>query len=274
MNVNRISANITTPQFTGSKNPLKNKQPETSQETVPVYVKVSPDKLNKALKAAVLIPAASIPLIMGSCSKEEDHCDYWSGGGGSSITQNDPSIHILPEFKVDSLTFANDTVRIPENLSSNSKINKTINKMLNAINIPRYSEGSFPAALTFKTDKYIQFMKLDGMASAESDNTAYYYDVQRYRNDGKVDMFKLEFTADGDDLVMTDIGLGPNTHEYRFTTDGNSVKSYQNVKDLLVPVAEYEQGDTPNYSIKQTQSDGKTVKFDNINVLFVKNDYE
>ena len=272
MNINKINANIITPNFNGVKNSRKETKNENNT-TVPVFVNVSSDKLTSALKAAVLIPAASLPLILGSCDKA-DHCDeYWTvPGNGSSITY--PSIHILPEFKVDSLTFANDTVRIPEKLSSTSKINLTINNMFDALNVPRLGDGTIPAALTFQTDKYIQFMKLDGMASAATDNEKFYYDVQRYKNDGKFDSFKLEFSNDGDDLVMRPIGLNKNDTEYVFSANDNVVNSYQSINGMLVPVAKYEQGDTRDYTIQQTQETGDSVQFRNINAFFVKSDFE
>lgn len=275
MQINRINNTFTAVNFKGldnkrNKNNSKNNLPS---EQTPTIVHIPANKLNNALKAAIIIPVVSLPLVMGSCSKDEQESDYWAQGyPGTSIKY--PAKHIMPEFKVDSITFANDTVIVPKELSEKSRINRNINNLLDKINIPRYTEGTLPAAFTFKTDKYIQYMILDGVASAESDNKTLFYDVQRYKNNGEFKMFRLEFSADDDDVVMKTSGLGNNSSEYVFKAQEDGVQSYQNIDGRLVPIAKYEQGDTRDYTIQQTRESGDTVKFDNINAIFIKNDYE
>lgn len=275
MQVNKINNTITAINFNGLNNKKNNNNSKNTQKTeqTPSFVHVPADKLQNALKAAVIIPVVVLPLVTGSCSKEEHECDYWSQNyPGTDLKY--PAIHILPEFKVDSITFANDTVVVPKELSEKSLINRNMNNLLDKVNIPRYTDGTLPAAFTFKTNKYIQFMKLDGPASAESNNKTLFYDVQRYNNNGDVKLFRLEFSADNEDVVMRSSGLGSNNDEYIFKAADKGVQSYQNINGQLVPIAKYEQGETRDYTIKQTLENDTIIEFDNINALFVKNNYE
>lgn len=263
MKITRINSNLTTPHFLGVKNHKK----EENQQTVPVLVNVSPDKLRSALKAAVLIPAAALPLVAGSCSNETEGCDeYWSGGHGTSIKY--PCEHVLPECKVDTITFANDTVTISDELSENSKLNKKMNNVIDALKMPRLNNGTFPARLVFKTPDYIQYMLLDGVTS--NDNI-YAYDVQRYNNDGSLDMFKSEFSLDGEDLIMENCSPDNNSL-YKFTTDNDTVNAYKRVNGEFVKSAVFYPTDDKNYSITKIAEDGDTTKFSNINLFCVKND--
>lgn len=268
MNINKINANITAQNFTGMKN-IKNENKTADNATVPVFVKVSPDKLTSALKAAVLIPAASLPLILGSCDKVE-HCDeYWTEpGNGTSIKY--PSIHILPEIKVDSMAFANDTVKIPKELSTESKINKALNNTIDTLKMPRLNEGGFPVVIAFKTPEYIQYMKQDGLAS---DNNEYIYDVQKFNKDGSVNLFKSTFTTSGDDLIMKNQGLD-ETSEYKFRTLNDTVQVYKNINGTFVKQSDLSAGDGKKYFINNISAQGDTTKIDNVTVFCVKPDYE
>lgn len=265
MNISKISANYATPHFSANN---KNTKKPDNQTKVPVLVNISQDKLNNALKAAVLIPAASLPLIMGSCSKEE-HCDYWADGNhGTSIKY--PSIHVLPELKMDSLVFADDTVRIPKELSADSHVNKTINNFIDTLHMPRLNHGNFPARLAFETPDYIQYMKMDGLAS---DNETYVYDSQKFNKNGKIDIFKSEIKANGEDLNIKNIGSGINS-EYNFRIENDTVTSYKNINGTYVKNAAYSVSDDKKYTIDAVTTKGDTTKITNLNLFCVEPDYE
>lgn len=268
MNISKINTGFSTPNFLGIKNNRLNKQEDTSDNRkIPVLVNISSDKLNNALKAAVLIPAASLPLIMGSCSKDTE-CEYWADGGGTSIVY--PSIYIMPELKIDSLTFANDSVRIPKELSPSGKVNRTIRNFTDSLKIPNYIEGDYPVRFAYQTPEHINYMTLDGLSSRDD---KYIYDVQQFDSNGGVNIFKSEITADDDILKMRNIGTS-GVSEYEFELMGDAVIAYKNKDGDFEKYATYKPNLKGNYYINEIKENGDTTKISNVNLLYVNANYE
>ena len=269
MIINRISSGMQFQNFCGinsKQNKVSNPNNSDNQK-VPVLVNISQDKINSALKAAVLIPAASLPLIMGSCSKDCE-CDYWADGGGTSIKY--PSIYVLPELKIDSLNFANDSVRIANDLNPDSKVNNNIRNFVDSLNIPNYISGDFPIRFAFKTPDYIQYMKFDGLAS--NDET-YIYDTQKFNKNGDVNVFKTEVRADENALRIKDIGLSEVT-EHKYVMKGDTLVSYKrNDEGDFKKEAVYLPKKKGSFEMKKITADGDTTKLTDFNLLYVNKIY-
>lgn len=262
MNVSKINTGFTAMHFL-SNNAAKQSNGTKSDDDkkVPVLVNITSDKLNNALKATVLIPAVSLPLIMGSCSKDDDY-EYWADGGGTSITY--PSIYILPELQIDSIKFAKDSVRLPLELSPNGKVNSAIKNIASKMNIPNDFDGDFPIRLAYQSPDFVKCLTLDGLASKDD---KYIYDVQQFNKNGSMDIYKTEVTADDDILRLKNLGFNNNS-EFEFELQGDSLLGYKKVNGEFEKYATYKPENRK--SILEIKENGDTTKINNINLLFVK----
>lgn len=267
MNVNKITRNFTSPYFGALSNNKRNHKSEVESRDDINYQSVPSDKLRSALKATVLIPAAALPLLMGSCINDPE--DYWERiYPGTDVVY--PAIHVLPDVNVDSLTFSNDTVRISRNLSVNSALNNSLNNAIDALGMPKTHDGEYPARLVFKTPDYIQYMKLNG---DESDNDKYVYDTEKYGKDGSFSSYITEFTTDGQNLNMKEVGLN-YVSDYQFRVFEDTVEAYKKSGNNYVKDAVYYPSDDRNYSIIRISEQGDTTKISDIDLFCLKPDNE
>lgn len=263
MIINRIQPNITAPHFSGSTN-INNKKHESMPENA-TFVKVPSDKLNSALKAMVIVPLAAMPMLTG-CSKDVSECDYWADGNhGTSITY--PSIHVLPETKIDTIEFANDTVRIPQELTRNNEINRAVASFVDKLNMPKVHKGDYPAIFAFQHPNYIQYMVLDGLASKDN---KYVYDVQKVNKDGSVKTYKSEVTTDGEHLHVKNIENG-KVSEFTLNALPDSLELLTNdTNGELKNAANFKVNNNRKYTMTEKTPDGEVNELKNFNLFCVE----
>lgn len=246
-------------------NGKNNKHKTNPQYDKPQSQNISSHRLNNAIKAAVMIP-----LVAGSFAA----CDRTEVETSQVINPPNYSdsmyIHRFPEITVNGATFSEQSVYINKNLDPDSRVNRSLNNLLNTLDVPKKTEGAFPVNMFWSSGNHVYHMMMDGSLTDNSKFVYHFTDVNR--KEGTADNYVLKFTDDGSGLNISSNGVYENSN-YNFVNKGDSVLMYKNNENDSEKTALFKKKmvQQPNgkdkYTVEQTNFANDTTKVSNENFV-------
>ncbi len=184
------------------------------------------NKADKALKTLLISAMIASPSVINtSCDKwvETDY-DHWENENPMHFKDY---LYVVPSRKLDNIMLPVDSISVKHNFIQDENLNKNLNNMLNALNIPRMTEGNLPVNMSYLTDgkaKKVINMSLNDTASEDG---KYVYEVTKYEQDGSENSCSYTFSASGNDIKLSIDSNGQNS-EYLLKLRGNEVDCYKN----------------------------------------------
>lgn len=226
MKVNSIGCNYSIPQFSGKNKKNSNVEYKNNKNKKVLVIKPEQlsDNAKKALKTLLISAMIATPAVTNtSCEKWSD-VDVWVNPDPESYKDY---MYILPPREESGIKMPADTVNVKHNFKVNKDLNNNLNTMLNALNIPRFTEGALPVGMSWlkqkeNGDKSLVRLSLNDANSAEG---KYVYDSMEYTESGLKNTGKLIISNNGNDINAS-IEQNGQTKNYTFKREGREIVCY------------------------------------------------
>lgn len=263
--------NITLVNFNGIKYQNNNKKKNNNINNQPEHARIPADKLNKALKAMIIVP-----IVAGGLSSCEGTEHEFESIINPPHYADSLYVHRFPEITINGTTFSEQTVYFKNKINPDTPLNKAINGLFDTLGVPKKTEGAIPANLFWSNGNNVYHMMIDGAESDDSKYTYHLTDVNKKA--GTATTTLLKFTEDNDRLNLC-VSDFDKVRNYNFVNRGDSVILFRNYGDESVKAASFKKemipqpGKKDKYTIEQTTygNDTARVNLDNFVVWSVNN---
>lgn len=221
MKVNSIGYNYSVPQFSGRN---KKNVEDKNKKVLVIKPEQLSDNAKKALRTLLISAMIATPAVMNtSCDKWSD-VDVWVNPDPESYKDY---MYILPPREESGIKMPADTVNVKHNFKVNKNLNNNLNTMLDALNIPRFTEGALPVSMSWlkqkeNGDKSLIRLKLNDANSSEG---KYVYDASEYTEGGLQNTGKFTISDNGNEINAS-IDENGQTKNYTFKLEGNEIACY------------------------------------------------